>query len=65
MRSEKIGPAPDYVSYLPLDTPLNARKFYQIVEPNLAIFVKYEYWLNLLRVMQEHKVPVLMISAIF
>ena len=61
----KNWPGADYVSYLPLDTPLNAKKFYQIVKPDLAIFVKYEYWLNLLRVMQENKVPVLMISAIF
>ena len=55
----------DYICYLPVDTPINAQRFNKIFPPNLAIFVKYEYWLNHLRVMQKNKVPVLMISAIF
>lgn len=55
----------DHVCFLPLDTPFNARKFYRIVRPDLAIFVKYEFWYNHLSVLQHHKVPHLLISAIF
>ncbi|MEP1854730.1 3-deoxy-D-manno-octulosonic acid transferase, partial [Nonlabens ulvanivorans] len=34
----------DTVCYLPLDTTANASKFVEIVEPSLAIMVKYEFW---------------------
>lgn len=34
----------DYILYLPWDTPAQARAFVEIVEPTIAIFVKYEFW---------------------
>ncbi len=55
----------DAVIYLPADTPANARDFLDIIRPDLAIFVKYEYWLNYLEEMGRRDIPVLMISAIF
>lgn len=55
----------DAVVYLPSDTTANARDFVSILSPDLAVFVKYEYWLNLLGALRNSKVPVLMISAIF
>jgi 3-deoxy-D-manno-octulosonic-acid transferase len=61
----KNYPVADHVFYLPVDRPSNARKFIDILQPDLAIFVKYEYWLNLLRVMKKKGIPVLMISALF
>ena len=39
----------DYIFYLPIDTPRNARRFLDAAHPEIAIFVKYEFWLNLLR----------------
>ncbi|RKX69388.1 3-deoxy-D-manno-octulosonic acid transferase, partial [candidate division TA06 bacterium] len=36
----------DYIFYLPFDTKNNAKKFIKIVNPKIAIFVKYEYWFN-------------------
>lgn len=36
----------DYICYLPLDTPKNAQTFVKHFEPELAFFVKYEFWLN-------------------
>ncbi|MGN6509585.1 MAG: 3-deoxy-D-manno-octulosonic acid transferase [Chitinophaga sp.] len=55
----------DHVCYLPLDTPANARRFLDIVKPDLAIFIKYEFWLHYLNGMYERKIPVLLISGIF
>jgi len=55
----------DYVSYLPADTPRNARRFIEIVNPDLVIFVKYEFWLNYLRVIGERNIPLLLVSGIF
>ena len=36
----------DAVMYLPADTPGNAKQFVATLQPSLAVFVKYEYWLN-------------------
>lgn len=55
----------DQVCYMPLDTSANARRFGQIVEPDLAIFVKYEFWNNHLSVLKKNAVPHILISAIF
>ena len=43
----------DHVSYLPLDTPDNARKFIDIVQPDFVGFIKYEFWYHYLK--QAHK----------
>ncbi len=55
----------DYIYYLPLDTKGNARRFLDIWKPQLAIFVKYEYWFNYIRAMEERGIPVVVVSAIF
>ena len=33
----------DIVCYLPLDTPINARRFLRLVHPVMAFFIKYEF----------------------
>jgi 3-deoxy-D-manno-octulosonic-acid transferase len=55
----------DAVMYLPADTPGNAKQFVDTLQPSFAVFVKYEYWLNLLGQLHLHQVPVLMVSSIF
>ncbi len=55
----------DHVCYLPMDTPGNAIRFYNTVRPDLAIFVKYEFWYNHLSVLKKNNVPHMLISAIF
>jgi 3-deoxy-D-manno-octulosonic-acid transferase len=55
----------DYVFYLPIDTPQNARKFIALTHPRLAVFVKYEFWFNYLNELSLNKIPLLMISVIF
>lgn len=56
---------PDVVVYLPLDTRSNAKRFLQIVHPKIAIFVKYEFWPNILRELQNEKIETILISGIF
>lgn len=51
--------------YLPLDTLKNARAFVQIVQPEKAIFVKYEFWPNFLRALDEMHIKTEAVSAIF
>lgn len=55
----------DYVFYLPLDTPKNARKFLAVVKPQIAVFVKYEYWLNYLKQLNQSNCRTFIVSAIF
>ncbi|MEY4135246.1 MAG: hypothetical protein RL386_1596 [Bacteroidota bacterium] len=55
----------DAVAYLPGDTPRNARDFLGIFKPDLAIFVKYEFWFNLLAEMRRQSIPALLVSARF
>ena len=55
----------DYIFYLPVDTPANAKEFLDIVKPQMAVFVKYEYWLNMLEQLRERKIRTFIVSAIF
>lgn len=55
----------DYVCYLPADTPRNSRKFVSILNPALAIFVKYEFWYNYILRLDSAKIPLYLISGIF
>ena len=43
----------DWVFYLPADTPRNARRFLRIFRPKVAVFVKYEFWINYLLAMRK------------
>lgn len=55
----------DLVCYLPADLPGNAHKFLSIVQPQLAIFVKYEFWYNFLQALHKKEIPVWLIAALF
>lgn len=55
----------DYVFYLPIDTPKNARTFVDILHPSCALFVKYEFWYHYLHTLQHNQIPVLLVSAVF
>lgn len=55
----------DLVSYIPLDTPKNAKKFIEIIKPDLVFFVKYDFWYNLLKELKQKNIPTYLISGIF
>ena len=55
----------DVVCYLPLDSAQNAKRFLDNVHPQLAIFVKYEFWPNLLKELNIRNIETLLISGIF
>jgi len=61
----KDYPGADHIFYLPVDTSRNARRFLDIAHPEIAIFVKYEFWLNLLRELRRRRVRTFVVSAIF
>lgn len=53
------------VTYLPFATRRNARMFLDVVKPDVAIFVKYEFWPAYLRELNKRGVKTYSISAIF
>lgn len=55
----------DIICYLPPDTPGNAQKFIEIIDPAVVIFVKYEFWHNYLTILGKKKIPLYLISGIF
>ena len=55
----------DYILYLPVDTPTNARQFVTLVKPEMAFFIKYEFWYNYLRELKAAQIPIVSFSAIF
>ena len=55
----------DAVCYLPFDLPGNVRRFLDLVKPQSAIFIKYEFWANYLTELKKRDIPTYIISAIF
>jgi len=55
----------DWIFYLPMDGPSNAKFFLEIVHPSLVIFVKYDFWYYYLKAIKEANIPFLLISALF
>ena len=54
----------DVVCYLPLDTKSNAKKFIEIVNPKMAIFIKYEFWPNILNELKSKEISTILVSGI-
>ena len=55
----------DIVTYLPMDTPCNARKMVRLINPSIVFFVKYEFWFNYLTTLRDRNIPTYIFSAIF
>lgn len=55
----------DFIFYLPPDISRQVRKFLVLVNPRVAIFIKYEFWFNYLRLLRKSGVPTFVISANF
>ena len=55
----------DIITYLPLDTITNARRFLRTISPVMAFFIKYEFWYNYLHILKHRNIPVYSVSSIF
>ena len=55
----------DIVCYLPIDTPANAKKFIELVNPCMVFFVKYKFWHNYLNTLYQKGIPTYSVSSIF
>lgn len=55
----------DVTVYLPLDTKKNAREFLKLAHPEMAFFIKYEFWPNYLNELKNQNIKTYLISGIF
>lgn len=55
----------DAVTYLPADHPATAKAWVAAIQPKVAIFVKYEFWVFHLTALQAAGVPTFLIAAVF
>lgn len=55
----------DYIFYLPVDSISNAKRFLDIVQPSLCLFIKYELWYFYLSAIAARDIPLILVSAIF
>ena len=61
----KNDPTVDFVTYLPMDSANNAKHFFDVVQPKLVIFIKYEFWFYYLSEAKKRNIPTLLVAAIF
>jgi len=62
IKNQKLA---DATLYLPLDTPKNAKQFVQHFRPKITLFVKYEFWLNMLQATKNQGSDLYLMSALF
>ncbi len=56
---------PDYVTYLPFDSKRNARKYLGIVNPDIAIVIRHDFWPNHLWALQNQNIPSVLVNCNF
>lgn len=61
----KNYPHADVISYLPIDSPSNAKRLVKLVNPNIVFFAKYDFWYNYLNELRQNAIPTYLFSATF
>jgi 3-deoxy-D-manno-octulosonic-acid transferase len=56
-------PLADVVSYLPFDTPRNARRFLDLTMPECAVIIRYDVWPNHVWELRRRGIPILIANA--
>lgn len=62
-QNSKKYPYADVISYLPFDFPSLAQRFLEIVQPDLAVMMRYDIWPNFIWQMKERNIPCLIVDA--
>jgi 3-deoxy-D-manno-octulosonic-acid transferase len=56
-------PHADIISYLPFDTRRNARRFLDIIRPDVAVMIRYDVWPNHIWELRRRGIPSMIASA--
>ena len=63
--TKKKNSIADLVTYLPWVTKCDVKRFVSIVNPYTVLFIKYEFWPNLILELSNKKIPIYSISSVF
>ncbi|MBM4171958.1 MAG: 3-deoxy-D-manno-octulosonic acid transferase [Ignavibacteria bacterium] len=56
-------PFADVISYIPIDTPILTERFLNLVRPHLVIFMRYDFWPNMVWQLDKKKIPFMIVDA--
>jgi 3-deoxy-D-manno-octulosonic-acid transferase len=56
-------PLADVITYVPFDTGRGARRFLDLIRPDIAVMVRYDIWPHLIWELQRRGVPTLLANA--
>ena len=55
----------DHIFYLPMDSAIHAKRWLDLINPSLVLWIKYDYWYYYLRELRKRKIPALLVSPLF
>ena len=61
--NSKKYPYADIITYLPFDSKWRAKRFIEIISPNMAVFMRYDIWPNHIWTLKKKKIPCLLVDA--
>ena len=56
-------PYADIITYLPFDSKWRAKRFIEIISPDMAVFMRYDIWPNHIWELKKKKIPCLLVDA--
>ncbi|PKL81471.1 MAG: 3-deoxy-D-manno-octulosonic acid transferase [Ignavibacteriae bacterium HGW-Ignavibacteriae-3] len=56
-------PHADIIAYFPYDTPGTTARFLNLVRPNLAVFMRYDIWPNMIWQLEKKRIPSFIVDA--
>lgn len=61
--NSKKYPHADLISYIPFDTKSNAERFIKIVNPSVAVLMRYDIWPNTVKALNDNNIPTFLVDA--
>lgn len=61
--NSKKYPFADVITYLPFDSRWRAKRFIEIISPNMAVFMRYDIWPNHIWTLKKKRIPSLLVDA--
>ncbi len=53
----------DIISYIPFDAPNQMKKFVEMVQPDIAVLMRYDIWPNMVLQLKKNKIPTFIVDA--
>lgn len=61
--NSKKYPFADLITYMPFDSKWQAERFIKIVQPDIAVFMRYDIWPNHIWALGKENIPTLLVDA--